>query len=373
MPLPRDEGIIYYGEDTEIEIFSKTSFSSIIDAPAVITPMPIVPMPTNSSDDFYDPKDPNQSKWDDFSDFNDFNDSPSKPESEANAVYGGKTFVFTVELLNTHKSIAVKDLKVTISQASGVFNPKSGANTFFIERLEPGESTEVSIELLVKADTVPDSYALTIDFSYKSESGESVAAPVSEKINIPVQQEMRFSMGDLAPIDMIEMGDDAYVSVQFGNLGRSLIYNVIVRVQGDGFTNMTGTHYAGNINAGDFKKTEFNLTPYMAGFLSGMFIFSYEDAEGNVFEEYQQFSFNVIGEEETMDPNWNENENNQQVINPDGDEESEGFWLFTDMNLAKWAIVIGGGLVILAAVITIIAVIVRKRKKSKSDDDDEDL
>ena len=336
-------------------------------APEVIMPSPIYP----------------DTEYPDYGDNNNFpNDSGSEninSESKTNAVYGGETFIFTVELLNTHKSVAIKDLKVTISQEHGIFNPKSGSNTFFVERLEPGETTEIQIELLVKSDADPDSYGLTVSMSYKSEKGESTSS--SEIINIPVQQKMRFSIGDLPPINAVEMGDDAYITLQFGNLGKSWIYNVIVRVQGDGFMNMNGTYYAGNIEKGKFISNEFTLTPYMAGYLSGSFLFTYEDADGNPHYDECPFSFMVMGGEEEfidMPPIDGEIEygpDGQPVIKPtdetDG-EETGGFWLFTNMNLLKWAITIGGGLLIIAIIVIIIVVIVKVRKK-KSDDDDDDM
>ena len=306
------------------------------------------------------------------------------PAIDTNAVYGGKTFMFTVEFLNTHKYIAVKDLKITISQEKGIFNPKSGSNTFFVEMLYPGETTEISIELLVKSDADPDSYGLTISMSYKNDEGESTSS--SEIINIPVQQEMRFSVGDMPPINDIEMGDDVYINVQFGNLGKSWIYNVVVRVQGDGFMNMEGTYYAGNIEKGKFLAKEFTLTPFNPGFQNGSFIFTYEDADGNVFQEDQPFSFMVAGGDdmmmEGMFPGMDGGEgivigpDGMPVMSPEENTEESGkswiSWLFTDMNLMKWAILIGGVLFVILLIVVIIVVIVKVRKKKSGYDDDDE-
>ncbi|MCL1858441.1 MAG: hypothetical protein FWF92_04335 [Oscillospiraceae bacterium] len=357
-------------EDIKDDIFANTSAVSItIDAPAVA-------YPASGYSSAYDYNYPDNGSFG-----SSFSSGSSGTSSiDTNAVYGGKTFMFTIELLNTHKSVAVKDLKITFSQEHGIFNPKSGSNTFFVEWLEPGETTEIEIPLLVKSDAAPDSYGITISLSYKSESGEPTAS--SEIINIPVQQEMRFSIGDLPPINDIEMGDEAYINVQFGNLGKSKIYNVAVRVQGDGFMNYDGTYYAGTIDAGSsFLNKEFTLTPYNPGFLNGTFIFTYEDADGNSFQEECPFFFNVMGGEDMfeMPPMewWDEEQfgpDGQPVMNPEGEtEESEGFWLFTNMNFLKWAIIISSGLVIIAAVVVVIVIIVKKTKKKNIYDDDDDL
>ena len=298
----------------------------------------------------------------------------SKFSYENAAVYGGQTFEFSLELLNTNKTVAVKDLKITFSQEHGIFNPKSGSNTFFVEWLSPGQTAEISIPLLVKSDADPDSYGLTVSLSYKSEKGETASS--SEIINIPVQQEMRFSIGDLPPINDIELGDEAYVNVQFGNLGKSWIYNVVVRVQGDGFTNMEGTYYAGNIEKGKFMSKEFVLTPYNPGYLNGSFVFTYEDAEENSYEEECPFYFMVIGDEMGDTFFWDGKDDIQ--FGPDGmpitddegdDEKAGGFWLFTEMNLLKWAIIIGGGVLVIAIIVVVIVIIRRKKLKDEDDDD----
>ena len=296
--------------------------------------------------------------------------SSSKPR-DANAVYGGKSFIFTLELLNTHRSIPVRDLKVTISQEKGIFNPKAGSNTFFVERLEPGETTEIDIELLVKPDADPDSYGITISLSYKNENGD--AASASEIINIPVQQELRFSIGETPPVSDVEMGDEAYINVQFGNLGRSWIYNVVVRVQGDGFTNMEGTYYAGNIEAGKFIAKEFALTPFNAGFMNGEFVFTYEDADGNEYSDSQPFYFNVMGGEDMweMPPDYDGFDPGLEGFTEDGEnvESGGGFWLFSEMNPLKWTIIIGG-VIVIAAVAVAVIVTVRRRRNIDIDDDD---
>ena len=194
---------------------------------------------------------------------------------------------------------------------------------------------------------------------------------------------MRFSIGDLPPINDIEMGDEVYIPVQFGNLGKSWIYNVVVRVQGDGFMNMEGSYYAGNLEKGKFDRKEFTLTPYMAGYLNGSFVFSYEDAEGNPYYDECPFSFMVMGGDDGYEmPPWDMDGDGEIIYGPDGlpvmnpgdgEKETGGFWLFTNMNLLKWTIIIGGGLVIVAVIIVVIVVVVKKSKKKNIIDEDDDL
>jgi hypothetical protein len=309
---------------------------------------------------------------------------------DSSAVFGGSSFIFTLELLNTHREIEVRDLKITITsdprgatQPGGIFNPRAGSNTFFVEQLGPGATWEDSLELLVRSDAVPDSYGLTITMSYRNENGESTT--VSEIINIPVQQEIRFSIVDLPPISEVQLGEEVFIPVSFGNLGRSSIYNVMVNVVGDGFFNMEGTHPAGTIEAGTFKSNDFYLMTIMPGFLSGSFVFTYEDVDGNPFEEMLPFSFFVMGGDDMMG-GWDERpifpdgefmidpETGMIMIDPetgmpimvgDLDEEDE------EPDMLMW-IIIGAGALALIVVVIVIVVAVKKRRARDEYDDDGD-
>jgi hypothetical protein len=385
IPVPRPRGL---SADDAPGASDFTDLSerreSVITERDIISVMPV--MPGVDSDDFGD-------FWGDHGDgyfggdygfgdgggFGDgFGDGYSQPPGlDPGAVYGGRGFIFDVELLNTHRTAPIRDLKVTISQSAGIFNPRAGANTFFVEYLGPGQTTHISIPLLVKSDAIPDSYPITVTISYRNEHGDPATS--TELINIPVRQELRFHIGDLDPINNynpVEVNDVAFVTVRFGNRGNSLIRNVDVRLQGDGMSSWNGmTHYAGNIPAGQMMSHEFEISPWMAGFLDGMFVFSYEDSDGNRFFENLPFSFLAIGDEE--DP-WGDGSHDpwgdegRDVMGPGGEEDGEsgGFWLFSDMNFIKWSIIIGGSLLITGGAAAVIIAAVRKRSGNKDDDDD---
>lgn len=317
--------------------------------------------------------------------------TPTAAQHHPDAIVAGQSFIFTVELLNTHRQVAVRDLTITITSATTagatggggvVFNPVRGANTFFFERLEPGQTIEQSIELNVRADAPPDSHGLVIRMTYRND--DATVAPVTSEqiINIPVRQELRFSVAELPMIAPVELGDEAFVPVSFGNLGRSMIYNVLVRVVGDGFFSLEGNFPAGNLEPGrPFTSRDFFLMTTQGGFLSGQFIFSYEDAEGNVYEEAHPFFFQVMGGDMEGGMEWpgerwppEEGEDGEFVFDPEtgqmvwmpggmpGEEEQPG--------LLMWIIIGAGALVLIAGVIIII-VAVRKRRAGKAEEDDD--
>ena len=305
-------------------------------------------------------------------------------------VYGGKSFNFELDLLNTHRSIAVKDLKITLSQEKGIFTPKSGSNTFFAEQLSPGGTIGQKIELIVKTDALPDSYGLTVSLEYKNENGDATTA--TEIINIPVQQETRFHIGEIPMINEVALGDEAYLNIQFGNLGKSTIYNVNVKVESDSFYDPDGGYFAGNLEAGKSANKAFYLTPTMPGMAMGKIVFVYENAIGEQFSDEVEVSFMVMGGDGDMSmDNMGEHfgdaepmgeggeiigfdEEGQPIFAMNGEieEENKGFfkWLFTDMGILQWVIIIGTGLIVIAVIVIIIAVSKRRKNKFEADEDD---
>jgi hypothetical protein len=123
------------------------------------------------------------------------------------------------------------------------------------------------------------------------------------------------------------------------------------------------------------------LTPYNPGYLSGSFVFTYEDADGNDYSQGCPFSFIVMGGEEMFDnPMWDGGDEgirfgpDGQPIDEgqDGEKQSKGIWLFSDMNPIKWAIIIGGGALVIVIITVVIAAVVKaKRRKAENDGDDE--
>lgn len=324
------------------------------------------------------------------------------------SVMGGKVFTFEVELKNTHHTKDIRDLKITITQDKGIFNPKKGSNTFFVEVLGPGETVTKKIDLIVKADTIPDSYGLLVTMTYKggvtTEKTDSLLQSAAnltatETINIPVTQEMRFNIGEMPPIDPLNsIREEASLFVQFGNLGKSKIYNVVVKVQGEGFRNSEGECYAGDIEPGTHQSKEFYLAPNQAGMITGQVLFSYENADGEVTTETRDFNF-VVNDEGGMNGMSNGMDGMVQQMpgteGMDGGREITGydemgnpifaedpslleeakFWSFNNMTAIKWVVFIAIGLVPVIIIIIII-VAVRSKKKKKlllDDEDDEDM
>lgn len=309
-------------------------------------------------------------------------------------VFGGQTFTLSLTFRNTSRTTAVKDLKITISSAmtDGVaaFTPSNSSNTFFIEKIEPDSTVTQTIDLLVKNDITPKSYGVDIDIQYKNPAG--VAASAQETLAIPVKQEVRFNIGEISSLTDISTMEEAYLTATFGNLGKSMIYNVIVKVTGEGFSCYAPEYYAGNIEAGKHMTYDFYLAPNGPGQASGTITYSYEDANGEQFSEMQDFAFNIndanmggdIGMMPGMDPGFTE-----PVIDPETGymfDEMTGQWIdpmtgeIVDdptagaegwLGQPMWVwYVAGGAIVLIGAVIAIVCIVRARKKRQEAEDAD---
>lgn len=282
------------------------------------------------------------------------------------SVYAGKPFMLTLTIKNTSRTTPIKDMKMVIQSKDGVFTPTSSSNTFFVESLGPGGTVTKQIELVAKSDSKPLSYPIEIAITYKNNVGDDDKES-TEEISIPVQQEMRFNKGSLSEIGTITMPDSAYLLVSASNLGMSTIRNVRFTVSGEGFTPTEPEYFAGTIEPGQQVSYEFELIPYQGGFMTGTVTYTYEDTQGEVYTETQEFSFDVIDTSSVMNPE----DPGGGVFFPEdpgmydpGMEEEQGFFA-----KYKWAVIGGGVAVVVVVAVIVVTVVVRRRKKMDEDED----
>lgn len=277
-------------------------------------------------------------------------------------VLGGATFPLRLKFLNTSLNGGVKDLKITLaSDENGVFTPAASSNTYFIQTLSPGESSEWELDIQTKSDIQPQSYGFIINISYKNENG--VEKTDVETLTIPVRQEMRFNISELPVFNDISMNEDAILALNCANLGKSTVYNVLIKIQGN-FSSTEYEIFAGNIEAGKGYSNTVYLTPMMEGLQEGTVTFQYEDADGVVTTEEKTISFNAYNMNSDMGVMY-PFEPDEMPIEEDPGEQEGGMsgWL--------WFVIIGAVVIVVASAV-VIFVKLRKRKKSKASEEDDD-
>ncbi len=289
-------------------------------------------------------------------------------------VTAGDTFPLTVKIKNASSKAVIENLKVTINGAPGTtdgsiaYSPANSSNSFFFETLGMKSSADIALDLLAKGDAAPNSYPVSVAFSYEYRAnGKSYqASPVTETITIPLQQEDRLTVNEPeAPNYAVNVGEMCYISTSLVNKGKSGVYNVSANVTGEGFDISSGAYYIGNINSGSEEYYDAQITPNMEGDINGEIVITYEDANGNEKEQRVPFSFTAV------------QFNYDQMYPSDGmtfeDPMMQGE-VPPQNNGGGIVIFIIGGAFLIAVIVIVVIVIKKKRKKKlEAEDDDEDI
>ena len=219
------------------------------------------------------------------------------------SVVGGQEFLLKMDFRNTSRAYAIENLKMTIgnpaSEGEGdgsAFTPANSSNTFFVERVAPGEVFSQEIALFPKADAAPKSYGVTVRYTYEAVVDGKRMADLSgeETIAIPLTQPDRFEIQDATIYGPIMLGDTAYLNIDYVNKGKSTVYNVTIALEGENFTSGEMSSYVGNVESGSSDYFEASLSALAEGMITGRAVITYEDANGIAKEVSKDFSCEVM-------------------------------------------------------------------------------
>jgi hypothetical protein len=225
----------------------------------------------------------------------------------------GEDFKLKLSFLNTSGATVVSNIKATLTSEDGVLTPSNSGNTFYIEAIGSKKSVEKELMLHVKPDAEAKSYVLSVNFDYEDEKGTAITS--KETISVPVTQNPRLLTGDLSvPTDTFT-GQPVQIYIDFYNMGKSILYNLMVKAEGD-FEGQNLSYYVGNFEPGRSDSFDTSIIPKAPGTLKGNVVFSFEDAGGKVSEIKKEFSVNVTEmKQEVMAPGAAVN---GVMIGPDG-------------------------------------------------------
>ena len=279
---------------------------------------------------------------------------------------GGKTFTLNISPKNASSTGTIKNLKITIQGAAGTgenglaYSPANSSNSFFFEVLAPKQTVDISLDMLARADAKPDSYPIQVNYEYEYAQGKKTGkvTSVSETITVPLRQEDRFVISSSSVQSECYVNEPCGVYLTMINKGKSSVYNVSVKVEGDGFTVDSEEFYIGNVDSGTEEYFDTQIIPTTDGELSGKIVVTYEDGNGSGKELVQEFTSTTIDFSKQY-------EDMPMEDMPVYDEEPTGMKLSTKLIIA--------GIALTVIVIIIIVIVRTKRKKRKMmEDDDED-
>ncbi len=282
-------------------------------------------------------------------------------------VYAGSTFYLTVSVKNTSKATAVENvlfnMEATVEGKDAdatyaAFLPTSGSSSVYKDRIAPGETYDMSIEMEAKSDLSQKPYVLTVNMKYDTD--DQVNLTDVAHVSVPIKQEAKLDTGSAEVMpESIAVGEQSNVMFSIFNTGKTTLYNVKVTYESatiDG----SGITYLGNIAPGNTGNVDSMLTGIAPDTGEGIVkaVVTYEDEAGN--ESRYEKDLNLYVYEMSFDDGMME----EIPMEPMEDETAQ-------KGIPLIAII--GIVVAVVAVIVIIAVIVSKKRKAKKHQEDMDL
>jgi hypothetical protein len=251
----------------------------------------------------------------------------SKYVTDVEELRAGNTFNFTFDVYNTNSSVAAKNITITVTQADNIFSVTQGSNSFFINKIDPGETVSNTLEMKVKSDASTKTYPIELLIEYEYDGAEpnpttgEVGESRKETLNLQAVENSR-PVVDYVNVyswdGMLTVGGQLTLSFQFYNMGRSPLNNVIARLEGDGFTKTDGDMYfIGNVEAGGSSYIEFPVVANMEGTASGVLKITFEDSNGDEVSYTKDFSQEIMGAP-VIDPGIIDGGGAGEVFNPQG-------------------------------------------------------
>ena len=218
-------------------------------------------------------------------------------------VYAGQEFELILRMKNASSQISASNILFTMESEkvseSAVFTMESGSSSMTVDRLNPGEITELRVKMVPGAGVDQRSYSLTINETYDSPEFKNAEEQVT--VDIPVKQEPRLNIGtfEIMP-ESITVGSESNVMFQINNTGKVTLYNVMARFEADSINPAEG--YVGNIKSGETGNVDVMLTGIAPTADDGTIniTISYEDVNG-VPSEVKKTILLTVTEEISMD------------------------------------------------------------------------
>jgi hypothetical protein len=271
----------------------------------------------------------------------------SKYVTDTEELRAGSTFNFTFDIHNTHSSVAAKNITVTVTQADNVFTVSQGSNSFFINKIEAGETVQQTMEMKVKSDATTKAYPIKIAIEYEYDGAEpnpttgEIGESKTEELNLQAIENSRPVVDNVNVYSWdgnVMASTPATLSFEFYNMGRSPLNNVIATIEGD-FTKTDGNMYfIGNVAAGTSSYVEYEVMPNMEGLAKGVLKITFEDSNGDEVEFTKEFEAQVMPAS-VIDPGMVEG-GVGEVFNPEGPLAKKAIlpiWLFVIIQLIIFA------------------------------------
>ena len=159
----------------------------------------------------------------------------------------------------------------------------------------------------------------------------------------------------------VSMGMPATLSFEFYNMGKSVLNNVVVTVEGDFMSSTGNMYFIGNVMGGDRTYAEIEVIPNMEGMAQGVLRITFEDSNGDEVEFTKEFE-SYVEAAQSWDPG--DYDDYEDAFNPEiieAKEEILPLWAFIIIQVVVFVIAL--------AVTRKIIISIHKKKLIKLEDD----
>lgn len=286
-------------------------------------------------------------------------------ETSPAQVYAGETFTLTIHVKNTSQTQEVTNVLFNMQAKEegkdedstfAAFLPTSGSSSVYVDSIAPGASKNLVIEMSAKSDLSQKPYVLDVEMKYDAKDSTDLTDTAS--VSIPIYQEQRCETGDAEVMPSeISVGGQTNIMFDVYNTGKTTLYNVWVKFEGDSITG--GDSFLGTIASGATGSVDTMVTGAAATMDDGKIkaVISYENESGVVStmeKELELFVLEQMSDDFIMDPSM---EMGGDMI---GMEEMED-----GTNKFLLPIVIGAVVVVIAVIIVVVRI--RKKKKEEAE------
>ncbi len=205
-------------------------------------------------------------------------------------VKAGDEFSLTIGLVNTAQK-TLSNIKVTVNGGE-TFVPVNSSNAFFIDDVASRAHYSKTLRLKANATAEQSTATVTVNMSYEDSDGNEYTA--EDTISIPIVQDTRLEINDVASPWECYVGSQTSTSVEFYNMGKTTLNNLRVTATGNFDTMESNSYYVGNMASGSTDDFSFSFIPREVGPVEGTIIFTYEDASGTEHEITKEFVFEAM-------------------------------------------------------------------------------
>jgi len=192
----------------------------------------------------------------------------------------GEQADLTVKLFNTHERNTLRNIKVTIEDATGDLYCPEGAQ--LIREIKQGEGAELTFRLQASPTAQDGPHTLSCIMEYEDVRNNILNA--KESLTVNLRQPIRLEYTEPKLPQTTVQGDTPALTMTLMNMGKGEIRNALVTVEIPGLST-GGSVLAGNIPSGESREVKTNLTvgTTLEGNTKGKVILTWEDAYGETY------------------------------------------------------------------------------------------